>query len=536
MGRDVDPDGPRLTQHRPSRGAWRTGGWLAAAPALFLVVFYAWPVVSIVARGFDLAAIADVLGDERQRSIIWFTFWQAAVSTALTVAIGLVPAYVLARFRFAGRRTVLALVTVPFVLPTVAVGAAFLALLPDQMHRTVAAIIIAHVWINLAVVVRTVGAFAAGIDPQLHDAAATLGATPWQAMRHLTLPLLRPAIVASATIVFLFCFTSFGVVRVLGGPSHPTLEVEVWRRTAQLLDLRTASVLALVQLSCVAGLSWWWARAQRRNAVALRSTGDAARTARTRATRVGVAAVAIGTAVAAIAPLSLLVIRSLEPTPGQWGFGAWTAIADGSLATLWTSVRFAVAATLIAVVIGGLAALAIAAGGHSGRLLDVGLMLPLGTSAVTIGFGLLITFDTPPFDFRGSMFMIPLGHALVAVPFVVRAMLPALRAIDPDLRAAAATLGAAPRRILVEIDLPLSRRALASGAGFAAAISLGEFGATSFLTRTGRVTAPIEIERLLSRSSTFNLSQAFALATALTALTALVVLAVDHLRDRRSPW
>ena len=176
----MDPDGARLTPVRRTGPAWRTGRWLAVAPALFLVVFYAWPVTAIIARGADLTAIADVLGDERLRSIIWFTFWQAAVSTALTVAIGLVPAYVLARFRFPGRRTVLALVTVPFVLPTVAVGAAFLALLPDGMHRTVPAIIIAHVWINLAVVVRTVGAFAASIDPQLHDVAATLGASPWQ--------------------------------------------------------------------------------------------------------------------------------------------------------------------------------------------------------------------------------------------------------------------------------------------------------------------------------------------------------------------
>ncbi|MGD9703494.1 MAG: ABC transporter permease [Acidimicrobiia bacterium] len=503
---------------------------------MFLVLFYVWPVTAIIARGFDRSAIADVLGDGRQRSLVWFTFWQAAVSTVLTVVVGLVPAYVLARFRFAGRRTVLALVTVPFVLPTVAVGAAFLALLPDRMHRTVPAIIIAHAWINLAVVVRTVGAFAASLDPQLHDAAATLGASPVQTLRHVTLPLLRPAMVASATIVFLFCFTSFGVVRVLGGPSHPTLEVEVWRRTAQLLDLRTASVLALVQLACVAALSWWWARAQRRGAVALRMIGDATRLPRTGAARAGVALVAVTTAAMAIAPMSLLVIRSLETAPGRWGFGAWRAIAEGPLATLWTSMRFALAATVIAVVVGGLAALAITAGGRSGRLLDVGLMLPLGTSAVTIGFGLLITFDSPPFDLRGSIVMIPLGHALVAIPFVVRAVLPALRAIDPGLRDAAATLGAGPRRVLLEIDLPLAARALASGAGFAAAISLGEFGATSFLTRTGRVTTPIEIERLLSRSSTFNLAQAFALSTALTALTALVVFAVDHLRDRRSPW
>lgn len=504
---------------------------------LFLVLFYGWPVAAIIARGFDPSAIVDVLADGRIRSIVWFTLWQAAASTVLTIAAGALPAYVLARYRFPGRGAVLALVTVPFVLPTVAVGAAFLALLPESLHRTVTAVLIAHVWINVAVVVRTVGAFAAGIDPLLRDAAATLGASPWQAMRHVTLPLLRPAFVASGTIVFMFCFTSFGVVRVLGGPAHPTLEVEVWRRTAQMLDLRTASVLALLQLGFVAALSWWWTRAQRRGALALRAVGrTGTRRARTRLGRVVVAAVGLSTAAIALAPLVVLATRSFRPGPDHWGLGAWRAVAEAPLATLWTSMQFALAASAIAVVAGGAASLGIAAGRRTGRLLDVGLMLPLGTSAVTIGFGLLITFDHPPVDLRGSVAMIPLGHALVALPFVVRATLPALRAIDPKLREAAATLGASPQRVWREIDLPLASRGLAAGAGFAVAISLGEFGATSFLTRAGRVTAPIEIERLLGRSSAFNLAQAFALATALTVLTVIVVVAVDRLRDIRSPW
>lgn len=529
----MDPDRSRLRARHPTGGA----AWLALPAAAFLVIFYGWPVTTIIARGFDAAAIADVLGDGRIQEIAWFTFWQAMVSTILTLTVGAVPAYVLARYRFPARRAVLAVVTVPFVLPTVAVGAAFLAVLPDGLHRTVTAVLIAHVWINVAVVVRTVGAFTAGIDPALHDAAATLGASPWQSMRTITLPLLRPAFLASGTIVFMFCFTSFGVVRVLGGPANPTLEVEVWRRTAQLLDLRTASVLALVQLACVATLSWWWARAQRHSALALRSTGRTGlRRARSARGRVAVTCVGVSTAAMAIAPLAVLVARSFRPAPDRWGLGAWRAIGGAPAATLWTSLRFAVAASAIAVVAGGAASLGIAAGRRSGRILDVGLMLPLGTSAVTIGFGLLITFDTPPFDLRGSAVMIPLGHALVALPFVVRATLPALRAIDPKLRDAAATLGASPRRIWREIDLPLAGRALAAGAGFAAAISLGEFGATSFLTRTGQATTPIEIERLLGRSSTFNLAQAFALASALTALTVLVVLAVDQLRDARSPW
>jgi thiamine transport system permease protein len=161
---------------------------------------------------------------------------------------------------------------------------------------------------------------------------------------------------------------------------------------------------------------------------------------------------------------------------------------------------------------------------------DAGLMLPLGTSAVTVGFGLLITMDRRPLDLRGSWVLIPIAHAVVAIPFVVRAVLPTLRAIDPRLREVAATLGAPPGRVWREIDLAFLRRALVAGAGFAFAISLGEFGATSFLTRVGHETMPIAIARLLGRPSTLNVGQANAMATVLMALTLLAVLAVDHFR------
>ena len=147
---------------------------IAIGPLAFLAVFFAWPVAAIIGRGLSVQArIATVLADPGLRSVAWFTVWQAALSTALTLVLGLMPAYVLARYRFpgpecgprAGRR-------VPFVLPTVVVGAAFLALLPTSLEQTVWAILIAHVYFNLAVVVRTVGTMWSQLDPRLEDAAA----------------------------------------------------------------------------------------------------------------------------------------------------------------------------------------------------------------------------------------------------------------------------------------------------------------------------------------------------------------------------
>lgn len=507
----------------------------AVLAAGFVTVGFGWPLATILARGLRAGALADVVTDPGLRSVAWFTLWQAAVSTMLTLVIGMVPAYAVARFRFPGRRALLAFVTVPFVLPTVVVGAAFLALLPERWHQTVGAVLVAHVFFNLAVVVRTVGGFWGGLDRGLDEAARTLGASPWQVARHVTFPLLRPAMIAAASIVFLFTFSSYGVVTVLGGPRHPTIEVELYRRAVLLGDLPVAAALSLIQLLAMGALLAWWSRAQAAGARALALRPDAGRRPVGRQRWV-VGAIALGTVAALALPMVRLVVQSFEGGGGRWSLAGWRAVGADGWAALAASARFALAAGLLAVVIGSAAAFAIAGGGRLGRVLDTGLMLPLGTSAVTLGFGLLITFDQAPLDLRGTPVMIPLAHALVGIPFVVRALLPALRAVDPHLREAAATLGAPPLRAWAEIDVRLAARPILAGAGFAVAVSLGEFGATSFLTRRGQATLPTEIATALARPGELSLARAGALATILLVATAGLVLLVDRLRPDHGAW
>jgi thiamine transport system permease protein len=513
---------------------------LAALPLVFLLLFYVWPVLTLLGRG--LAAPPSGIWE-----IAWFTLWQAMASTVLTIAAGLVPAYVMARYRFPGRRLLSGLLTAVFVLPTVVMGAAILALFPASIERSIWAILAAHVAFNLAVVVRTVGAVWEHLPSDLEAAAATLGAPPLRVAREITLPLLRPAILAAASIVFVFTFTSFGVIRIVGTAGTATLEVEIWRRATQLGDLQAAATIALGQLAVIAVFVGWSAWQQRRHsrALALRPL------ARRRPPRAGterrfVAVTAILTTVVVAAPLVALVERSLRTSSG-YSFTAWRhlgraeirpgiSVGVDPLAALTMSLRTAAVATVVAVVIGGLAALAIVAWRRGGRILDTGLMLPIATSAVTIGFGILITFDQDPFDWRGSWWIVPVGHALVAVPFVVRTTLPVLRGIDPGLHDAAATLGASPERAWREITVPHLRRPLIVAAGLAAAISLGEFGATSFLSRSGAETVPIAIERLLGRTGTALQAQGYVLATILAVATVAVVVLLDVGGDvRRAP-
>ena len=159
-------------------------------------------------------------------------------------------------------------------------------------------------------------------------------------------------------------------------------------------------------------------------------------------------------------------------------------------------------------------------------------MLPLGTSAVTVGFGLLIAFARPPLDLRGAWIMVPLAHTLVAVPLVLRTVLPVLRSIDPRLRQVAATLGSRPVRAWASVDLPLLRRGLVVGAALAFAVSMGEFGATAFLARSDTPTLPVQVVRLLSRPGEVPYGAAMALATVLMVVTATAVLGAEALAGR----
>ncbi|MFN8223268.1 MAG: iron ABC transporter permease [Gaiellales bacterium] len=512
---------------------------IAAAPAIvFTAVFFVLPLAAILRRGLapdgTLELPTAVLTDGTTWSIAWFTIWQAGVSTLLTLAGGLPLAWALSRFAFRGRRALEALVLVPFVLPTLVVATAFGELLPATLDHTIWAILAAHVFFNLAVVVRVVGAYWAGVDRRLADAAATLGAGPLARFRTVTLPVLAPAISAAAVIVFLFCFTSFGVIVVLGGPRFSTLETEIYNQAVRFFDLRTAAALAVLQLVAVVTTVLAAGRLERR--VVVRARPSTPTRLQRRAQRLAVAGIACAALVFLAMPPLLLVRRAFE-TPqglGLTNFAALTHETPALLVAPWhavvNSLLYAGAATVVALAVGIPAAFAI---GRGRRLVELVVMLPLGASAAMLGLGFILAFASPPLELRDSRAIVPLAQALVAVPFVVRALTPSLRALDTRLREAAAVLGATPRQVVTTIELPLLARALAIAGGTAFAIALGEFGATVFLARADAPTLPVAIFRFLGRPGAENAGTAAALAVVLMTLVVLVAVLVERGLERR---
>jgi thiamine transport system permease protein len=528
----------------------------AVVPAAVLTVFVVVPLVGMLDLGLrpdgrlDVGHVARTLARPRVLDVLWFTAWSSVAATVLTLALGVPTAFALYCLRLPGRGLLRVLVTAPFVLPTVVVGVAFRGLLAPSgplgvlgLDGTALAIVLALVFFNVSIVVRTVGPWWAGLDPRREQAASALGASPAQVFRTVTLPALVPVVVSSGTVVFLFCATAFGVVLTMGGGRWSTVETEIYFLTTRLLDLPAAAALSLLQLLVVATLLVLAAVSSRGD----RRTERAVR--RPRTPRWGDAPVLLVTAASlllVVVPVVALVTSSLRHEAG-WSLRHYRALVapatDGVDKIVLTdavenSLRIAVDATVVALVLG----LAVAVlttrrvrGPWRGaqRLFDGLFMLPLGVSAVTIGFGLLVTLDTPPFDFRGSAWLVPLAQALVALPLVVRIVAPALRSIDPRQREAATSLGAAPLRVLASVDLPLVWRSVAAAAGFAFAVSLGEFGATSFLARPDAPTLPVLVYQLVSRPGADNAGMALAASVVLGLLTTLVIAAVEQLRARR---
>jgi thiamine transport system permease protein len=386
-------------------------------------------------------------------------------------------------------------------------------------------------------VVRTVGAFWEAIDPRREEAAAVLGASPWQVFRTVTLPALVPGIVSAASVVFLFCATSFGVVLTMGGLRYSNVETEIYLLTTQELDLTGAAALSILQLLVITALLALAARVRR-------SPGPVDRTTRRlplpHLRHLPVLLWAGLVLVFLMAPLTSLVTASLR-RGDDWGLqnyralgttGARNALLVPATTGLANSLVIALAATVIALSLGSVVAYLVSrpAGGRLTGVLDGVFMLPLGVSAVTVGFGFLITLDRPPLDLRESSLLIPIAQAMVALPLVVRTVAPVLRSVDDRQRQAAASLGAGPWRVLLTVDVPVAWRALIAAAGFAFAVSLGEFGATSFLARDDNPTLPVVIYRLIGHPGAENFGMAMAASVVLAATTAAVMFAVQRLR------
>jgi thiamine transport system permease protein len=530
-------------------------------PLTFLAVFFFLPLGTVLRLGVE-GALEKGLGPFTLReglNILGFTLGQAFLSTILTLIFGLPGAWLLANFSFPGRGLLRTLTAVPFILPTIVVAIGFEALLgpkgwvnlflqsigavrePVTVIHTLGAILLAHVFYNASIVIRLVGNAWERLDPRWSAAARTLGAGPGRAFREVTLPLLAPAILAAAALVFLFDVSSFGVILILGGPAFSTLEVEIYHQTLHMLNLPAAALLSILQIACTLALVFLSGvlsnRAQRRlSHVNTRAPKPPASTAARLAVTAGVGLLLVFFLSPLAAPVARSFLRGDEPgfTLAHYSGLFINRRETAFFATPADSARnsLAVAALTagIALALGLPVAAELSRPGRGRRALEPLLLLPLGTSSVTLGLGMLLTFSTSDYNLIRSPLLLPIAHSLVAFPFVVRTLQPAFAGIPRRLPEAARTLGASPLRAWLAVEFPIVARAAASAGAFAFAISLGEFGATSLLVRPEFPTMPVAIYRLLSQPGAAPYGQAMAMASLLMLFCALSVALIERSR------
>ena len=551
----------------------RSRTWLLwLIPLAFLLYFFYQPLLAIFRQVFSERFNQGwqfFTWSQITRPLL-FTLWQAFLSTLLTLLIGLPAAWLFSHFDFPGRKSLRTLSLLPFILPTVVVATAFNTLVgprgwlnlilmdlinlsspPLNLLNSLPAILLAHVFYNTSIIIRMVGNSLTRLNPHYEEAARVLNASPWQAFREVSLPLLLPSILGASLLVFLFDFTSFGVVLMLGGPQYATLEVEIYTQAMSRFNLPMAGLLSVVQLAFTLLITLLQNRVSspRYGKAALSSERKTLRRPVSRGQKAFVILMSLLLLILFVSPVLSLVSRSFvtfEAARGERGefetgfttryyrelFQNRTGsiFYSNPLAAIRNSLVYSVITMLVATTMGFLTAYALSRAGRFSRWLEPFFMLPLGASAVILGLGFLITFNRPPWTSGPFPVLIPIAHSLVALPFVVRTILPAIQGIPNSLREVARVMGAKPWRVFYEVDLPILLRAVIVSLAFSFTISLGEFGASSFLANARTPTIPVTIFRYISQPGALNYGQALAMSTLLMITSAAGSLLIEKIR------
>lgn len=545
---------------------------------LFLTFFFYIPVFSVLKNAFidqdgtlSLANIRNIFLSSYNRRIILFTIEQAALSTIFSLIIGFPGAYLLAGKEFPGKSVLKAIATVPFVLPSILVVLGFVLffgnngylnrLLERMFHLnnpplrilySMKAIILAHGFYNFPIAMRIIASLWEKLSTNQLHASHSLGAGKIRTFFSVTLPQLLPAILSASALIFLFCFSSFAIILVLGGgPSYTTIEVEIYRQAKVSFNPQAASSLAAVGMFFSFSLMYitvhFQSKTSEKEDFILPAVQQRKEFKRTKSINIFILLYVIFILLLVAAPIISVIIKSFLspssraggdffslrwyqslfiPQSGSHAFPATVAIRN--------SLRFAFTTAILSVLLGTVLSYSLVKKWIPGTfligMLDTLFMLPMIVSSVILGLGYILLHNKIPSGVADSGFLIIFAHTVIAYPFVIRSVTGVLRKIKPSILHAAVSLGAAPRYVFFSIELPLIKGAIMTGAAFAFAISIGELNATILLAGNNTVTIPLIIYRLIG---SYNFYGACALGSILVILTTLSFIFMEKIGNSK---
>lgn len=504
---------------------------LLALPLVFLLLVLIAPALRLLGEAGPLTWWEPWADPYLRGRIVW-TFIQAALTCVFALLLGLPLAWVFARWEFVGRTVFLRTLMLPFVVPTLVAAMGVLALWGPQgiavgwggpnLQGSPWLLLYGNLFFNLCLVVRAATDALEQVSASRVAAARTLGASPWRAFWRVEWPAIAPWLMSAQCLVFLYCFSGFGMALVLGGQDYATVEVEIYTLVAHELQLASAGVLALWMVLLTGLVALVYAAIERHLATPARADTVQRRRPQGVAQWMALAAALVVWVFFCAAPLAAIVWRA-----GMAGSVAWSVLLEESTwQALWNTVRFSALAVVCATLLG----LAHALAARQSLVLRTLAFLPFVVSPVAVAFGLLLLYP----QWTGSMALLVAAYTLLAYPFVAKSVAAGLDSVPTQLLQVARTLGATPWRVFLRVTLPMLRPALLRGVAFAAATAVGEFAVTLFLSRPEWATVTTLMYERLGRPGVANRDAAMVLACLLMALALLVFVLIEWSATPRS--
>ncbi len=526
---------------------------ILSIPFVLLFVFLVLPVASVLFQGLVYgpgSTFFEVLDSVVTQRVVSFTFIQAIMSTILALLLGLPGAILFAKLRFKGKRYIRALLIVPFVLPPIVVVVGFLQmfgsggiidsllmLIMGSQHSIIdfasgyVGIILAHAFYNIPLFLLIVSSALERLNPEIEEVAEILGATALQRFRRIILPHIRSAILAASILTFLFCFMSFPIVLALGEGSYMTIEVQIWN-AFRFFDYGEASSLALIQILITLVLAYTYMKLGKDDKgasgpTAYSKTFPLSSLDASMKILAGVYLLLI--LLLSIGPMISIVRAAVwDPKTSLFSLEGFANLGDptlgGGFVPLVNSLFYGSLATLFSLILGTIFA-------YTQRsrirglpsLTSMMVLLPLGVSAITLAYGLMITIAVPLGLSSNPWPLIVIAQTLIGVPFSARAIEIAMSKVDPALIEQADSLGASTLQRLFFVELPLIAPGLLVGAVFSFAMAIGEMSATIFLATPENFTLAITIYRDLAVRKFIEAGAASLLLVAICIIAFIVI-------------
>ncbi|MDR2842470.1 MAG: iron ABC transporter permease [Spirochaetaceae bacterium] len=496
-------------------------------------------------------------------SVTIWTVKQAFLSTCLALVLGLPGAWIISAKRDRFCLMLRSLCAIPFAMPSILVILSFVIFFGasgtfNGIVKTVFntgipflykpyTIIFAHAFYNFPVIMRLAGDSFYENRKIYSAVSASLGASDFKTALTVILPLSLPVIGSAVLLVFLYCFTSFALVLVLGGgPASSTLAVEIYRFASLGLDYKNAGVLALLETIICAFVFCVYLLLQKKDRISDSVMGDitrrplAVKKQKKPAEIIFFAVYSVIVVILILCPLLSVPVQSFFSRASMGAKSVFSFYAFENLQEVFLPLCRSLLLTFFSasfVCVMAVMAASFLCETYSKnqckklplifikKIMRIVIAAPLVSSGIVLGLGYLVLFGNSLYEFSVQNFiLLILLHSVLALPFAFNSVYSGFSKIPSNIRNSAAILGCSPLKRIMTIEVPLSAAYLRSAWGFSAALSLGEMNVVMMLSGGRWETLPLYIYRAVS---SYRFPQACAAGTILLFCTLFVLMISD---------